>query len=959
MVFLAANLAFGQTSTRQALEKGEKWFYKENKDSALYYANLAMKLSEEQDFEERFDASRFFCDVYFNFDYDSTTIFKLNQQLLEECLDQKDFQRASLIIRDLGSYLRRLGYYSEAHQAYQKLLALGQETDDAEMVAAAYNALGVVDYYTGNHFKALINYEKALQQYLGLKDTFLISKAYNNIAIIYKNQKDYPKAIEYYHKAIQMLDTTNGKNRNRLVNRWYNLSRAYKDAGNFDSAAWAIQFMMEIDREKASYDDLVHDLMLLAEVRMKAGNFQVALNLADSALRLTELHNLNEVLGLVYQKTGWIYEAMGSFDSTILFYERAEPYYQSSNFLAEKGEFYLNKARVFVATQQWDSAIVNASICREIFSEIRLKEFLADAHDMLYQSYKGKGNYAMALQFLEKHKAYEDSLFSEDKSIEIGRLQNQIQLSQQEVENQKLRNENLAQQTTIQQQYIFLLLIIAILVIAILLTLLFFRAAKIRKSLINRIKEQKDQIHHQAEKLRALDRTKTNFFTNISHDLRSPLTLIMGHLDLVMEDPNQKLSTESKNHLEISYRNSKKLWHMAEEIRDLTRLEAGKLKLKTQFVKIEPYLNLLVKMFSSSADQKNILLTFTSNVSDETLVKIDPYQFEKVIYNLLSNAVRFTAPGGNIWVILEKQDKEILIHVKDDGQGIDPQQIPYVFDRFYQSDNREPHEHEGLGIGLALSKEIVQLHHGVIDADSTPEKGSTFTITLPHDEKVWVSDTMILPESHYLSENFAIPRTLPLEQELSIQKMKDAAGILIVEDHREIRNFLKSIIGEKYIVYTANNGRDALKILKVKAIDLVVTDLMMPYMDGFELIDHLQKDAQLNKIPILIVSARTNEEDKLSLIEKGAEAILPKPFQAKELLLRVANILKRQTKVSNQKLLELYQPSHDAKGFEEEILKKVEQLILERIDDASLSVMDLADVLAASERKVFRLIKFQ
>ncbi|WP_420316000.1 response regulator [Ekhidna sp.] len=618
---------------------------------------------------------------------------------------------------------------------------------------------------------------------------------------------------------------------------------------------------------------------------------------------------------------------------------------------------YYNLCRIYNDLNQHDQALTYGLKGYNLSKENNFINEVEGISKELSEVYEKTNNSTKALFYFKEYVSAKDSLFNEEKNQEIGRLESQFELNKSLYENQLKEKENLIlkEEAIISEQKIRTQGILIIGAIIIVVLLLVFAIL-----LRNQLRERKillKKIEGQAAKLKELDQAKTRFFANISHDLRSPLTLILGSLDKITERDYEVLDKESKDLLETGIKNGKRLLYLADEIMDLTRLEEGKVQLELQYVKIVPYLRLLTKMFSSAADIKSIELKFTSQAEDETTLQIDPHQFEKIIYNLLSNGIKFTPERGVVDVELGTDKNHLKISIADSGPGIPKESLDLIFDRYYQSSEAST-SLAGVGIGLALVKELVELHGGSIEAVSN-EKGSVFTIRFPFKKNDWISKAIVPERSLDVVTKNSLWMDLQDEKErLQIPGLKtakeNAKAVLIVEDHKELRSYLQSILSSDYRVYLAANGSSALDILQSEKIDLILTDLMMPYMDGFELVDHLKKDKELKKIPVVVVSARTDKKEKLNLISKGAEDVISKPFDKEELVLKIQNILERDWD-SSKVLSKLY--GETAEEFEKNIMHRLESLIVKRIDDPHLSVLDLADEMAASERKVYRLIK--
>ena len=554
---------------------------------------------------------------------------------------------------------------------------------------------------------------------------------------------------------------------------------------------------------------------------------------------------------------------------------------------------------------------------------------------------------------------------NEENNLIVSELNKKYETERQLLENENLKAQAEVTQATIARQNVVIMAVIITALLIAALALLTYRAFLIRKKQKEQAERDRDIIKKQSDRLIELDEFKSRFFQNISHDLRSPLTLILGAIEGIQTDDHNYLSDKARNLLTVGYKNGKRLLFMADEIRELTQLEEGKLQLKPYWVKIVPYLTLLTKMFSSAAEQKSIQLSFESDVTDDQLLYIDPYQFEKIIYNLLSNAIRHTPAKGQITVSLAAHTStSLMLSVKDNGAGIPEKSIPYVFDRYYQPKGAVYQSKEGLGIGLALVRELVELHNGKIEVTSYEGVGSDFRITLP----LASTDQLvagIVPEnltySKELSEMLAALENRELETpvlQVQFSDIESQKVILIVEDHPEVRKYISDIIDPFFQVLEAPDGQQALNILAKEHVDLIITDLMMPWLDGFELLEHLKNDDRLSGIPALVVSARTDEKDMIEVLSKGVNDFMSKPFKRNELLLRIKNLFDAQQRwdsksrealiINNQQKLE---------DIEKGIVEKLKQIVVKRISDPNLSVSDLAYEISASERKLYRLIK--
>lgn len=412
----------------------------------------------------------------------------------------------------------------------------------------------------------------------------------------------------------------------------------------------------------------------------------------------------------------------------------------------------------------------------------------------------------------------------------------------------------------------------------------------------------------QAERLLALDRQKTEFFQNISHEFRTPLTLMMGPLEAAANSETGLPPEQAA----IALRNSRRLLRMVNQLLDLHRLDAGKMQPRFRPCRLEDLLRQIIDAFHPYCERKG--LSLNANLQECPSVYIDLEKFDKVLYNLFSNAMKFTASGGEIAVGAKHVGGYCLIQIADTGIGIPPDQIPYLFDRFRQGDSATDRAYEGSGLGLAVAKELVEMHGGQITVDSVQEEGSTFTIWLPTgcahlppenvievpaESEIAGADVELADLETELQDS-ATPTDAPSPSTDNIPNLEMAAEpenpeqkkILFVDDNADLRTYVASILkGEGYQVLLARNGAEGIQVTHNYHPDLIVADLMMPVVSGLDMISMLREEERFKGIPIVLLTAKVNEDTRIEGVEKGADAYLSKPFNDRELLAEVRNLL--------------------------------------------------------------------
>ena len=435
--------------------------------------------------------------------------------------------------------------------------------------------------------------------------------------------------------------------------------------------------------------------------------------------------------------------------------------------------------------------------------------------------------------------------------------------------------------------------------------------------------------HQQAQQLLELDHQKTEFFQNLSHEFRTPLTLTIGPLEAAIEK-SQPLPYDQSV---IALRNCRRLLRLVNQLLDIQRLDAGKMQACFRACNLIEFTNQTIEAFRPYCDRKKIHLF--SDFGECPEVYLDLEKFDKVLYNLLSNAMKFTPSNGTITVTLTTgvDKKHCILSVKDTGIGIREDQIPILFDRFRQAEGSVNRSYEGSGLGLALVKELVNLHGGSIAVTSNYGYGASFEISIPiGKEHLPAEQVTSLPADLQISRAFV--ELADLETELSTELNLDdeaiandhandhesediATGkILIVDDNRDLRGYLRRILNQAgYSVVSAHNGAHGYAQAQEHRPDLIVTDLMMPQVSGLDLIAMIRADGQLSGIPIILLTAKANEETRIEGTEMGADGYLAKPFNDRELLAEVRNLLALKTNERRVAQLNLYLTESVLKRF--------------------------------------------
>jgi signal transduction histidine kinase/class 3 adenylate cyclase len=404
-----------------------------------------------------------------------------------------------------------------------------------------------------------------------------------------------------------------------------------------------------------------------------------------------------------------------------------------------------------------------------------------------------------------------------------------------------------------------------------------------------------------------LDKQKTLLFQNISHEFRTPLTLILGPLHSSLDNGQDQYTPITAAQTQIMLRNAKRLLRLINQLLDLSKLEAGKMKVKARKTNLVRLLRQVSCSFESLAARHQVQFDCVSS-SETVEVYFDQEKIEKVFYNLLSNAFKVTGPGGKIRVAITTTDTEARVRVTDTGRGIPADQLPFIFERFRQVDGSSTREFEGTGIGLSIVKEYVDLHRGTIEVESEMNLGTSFVIAIPLGKEHFSSDEItghkildMIEAGEEFDEEDAIrdPAVTPEEwiirdepETMTPVLSEDAETILIVEDNQDMRSYIRQVLQPFFYLEEAADGEEGLRKARELKPDLILSDVMMPKMDGYEMIRALAADPRTVDIPIIVLTAKASEDMKIEGLREGAHDFLSKPFNPKELLARISNLIR-------------------------------------------------------------------
>jgi signal transduction histidine kinase/DNA-binding response OmpR family regulator len=798
-----------------------------------------------------------------------------------------------------------------------KALQLYEEAENDRKIAVTLGYVALA-YGAQSNFSTSLEYQfRALKKFEQLKDKQMIARTLLRIGGVYSTLGD-AKATTYDLDALKRYEELGDKQ--GIAFCYDDLGNSYYQQGEYERSLDYFLKALKLNRELGSLRHLQLEIGYIGSTYLALGNSPLALAYAFEALKLSE--ESHDRFGIIssFADVGRAYlglakgEYGGALPDSLRGTNRDE--------FLKRSIIYLDKAKV--ANDDHSN--------RQLYYET-LKT-LSEAYDM-------RGDHKEALESYKLFSAIKDSIFSDDNKLKIARQETkrESELKEKQIEINKLSKANANTRVVLLLIGIGVLLVVTVVVFRInkRLTTEKKTSDKLRADLQETL-EEKTQL---VQTLSDSADMKSKFFANISHELRTPVTILTGMLDLM----KQKETGADRNKLEIALGNSRRLQMMVEEMLDISKLERSDSVARYQIKDIAPIVRRIAFSLSSYIEQSKIGFSFESVGVEGVLVATDEEKLEKVITNLIYNAIKFNREAGSIKVLvtLSKDKKWVNIVVSDTGAGIDENDLPHIFERYYQSGS-DSDKARGMGIGLSLVREFTQLLGGNVSVTSKLGEGTSFTLQYPVFEGA-VKETLADLEDvtiPVVDLHFSNPYT-----------------ILIVEDNAEMRFYFKETLSGNVTLVEMGNGKKALEWLTNNHADLVISDIMMPEMDGREFISILKNDDKLKKTPIIAISALSDQPNQLSLLQLGIDDYIVKPFNPIELRIRVRNLL------NNLEERKIYEQHHQAEpddisghGMEAaEFKAKLKEYVLARMKKHEVTVYDVAYEFSLGERQLHRLAK--
>lgn len=842
---------------------------------------------------------------------------RLSQQVENGSVKNKD-----RFYRDAANFYNRLGDYTKESHNLKKLIPFLPKKSDT--LYAVLIRLGMAQLNSGKFESSKRCFERCIAYYTK-QNTDAAGKAanrdgkiksYNGLASVLVANGDCSNAIDFYYKSINLLEST--KDYLQLSRTYSNLSIAYTCLGEKRKS-------MEVRKKSYHFALLSDDEEEIHFGRLNMGGAYNALEQLDSALYYLKLaepyfeEQFNaQILNAIYNELGAVYSKSGQN-------EQAEAYYLKSIKLLKSGGFdfalpgtLANYGNVLLAKGNYTKGI---EACREALSiakKIQYTEVQMIACDCLYQNFKSTNATDSALFYLENKLLLKDSIANAE--LQKASLRKELENTHSKEKQGIISSANKELSQVVNFRNV-LIVGIGILLLALAILLFSFRQKKRSVAYIQREKQYLDDLVH-----------------NLVHEFRTPLTLIKGPAE-------ELLRTDKSNALlQLVNKNGERLLDLVNQVLDFSKIKAGKMALSEEITDVHVFLSGTVELFVPLAQAKNINLKYRNDL-EHSVVLIDSDKLFKVVSNLLSNAVKYSREGDTILLRVAHENKKLVLTIEDTGIGIPPNELKNVFRKFYQVDATLTRKEEGTGLGLAFVDELVQLMKGSIRLESVLNKGTTVTVSFPYK-----TATLLQPAVSHVPQ----PAAIPIEQHEAAE-VENPFTVLVIEDNADLQSFLRMLlVQEGYEVHIAGDGEQGIEMAIETIPDLIISDVMMPKKDGYQVLKHLKQHEVTEHIPIMLLTAKASFDSMIDGLEIGADDYLAKPFKSQELLLRVNNHIRHQLKI--QQKYQTLSAAKDETIVKHPLIEKIEAIIAQE-DGIHGSVEDLADACAMSRSQLHRKVK--
>jgi signal transduction histidine kinase/DNA-binding response OmpR family regulator len=807
--------------------------------------------------------------------------------------------------------------YYEIKIDHEKTKKLATEALRISKAINFQKGIGWSQKYLGSYYRETGNYAEAsrhafemLRAFEGTSNAKGWGQAYQFLGILNQEARNPDKAAMYHQKSIEVFQRANLKL--DLSFAYNSLGALYIDLQQYDTAL-KYQFKSLALRQELKYEDHLFIYANIATTYVLKGDYDHALEYFRKELpRMQNSYNKSGAAS-AYLALGDLYQRMGD---------------------------YPNAERFMV------KAI-------DLVQGLRHHKILSEAYLKFTRLEKERKNYKQALAYQELSDQYKDSIFAEIKVKQMAELEARYQSEQKDQAIQSLRQQRQIQ--NLKQGYLFGSLLVLMVIFVVL-----FIVQRSHHKKVNALLDVQRALNN---KLQDADKVKSKFFANISHEFRTPLTLILAPIDAKLA--SARLNPFDRKSFQLIRRNALRLLTLINQLLDLSKLDARKMELSVQSGDLEKFISILAASFDSLAERRGI--QFQKQIQlDKKENWYDADKLEKIINNLLFNAIKFTPAGGTVTLQASTiSSTDIEITVMDTGRGIPKDEQEYIFSPFYQSRYWEDEDQQGTGLGLSLVKELVKLYGGTLSLDSEVDKGTTLSMVLPSAKEQFPIEAIQrhIPSWHIVEGQFAANKFIEGQNTETDEVASSSQGtdsILIIEDSQDLREYIASLLKDDYSVLTAKDGEEGFVVAAEQMPSLILSDIMMPKLNGIELTEKIKTDERTSHIPVVLLTAKADESSKIEGLQTGADDYLAKPFSIAELKVRISNLIEQRKKLALLYRVTLAEPAAlptAEPSMDEKFLARVRRVVEAHMSDNSFGVEAMAQEVHLSRAQLFRKLK--
>ena len=819
--------------------------------------------------------------------------------------------------------------------------------EDELAMSVLYKELGERMRVSSDFSKAIAYHQQGLLSAYKIKDTIGITQALNNLGTDFRRIGALPEASDYHYQALQMAEAfslrngpTGRKNRVIAIN---GIGNIYLSAGSYEEAERSFREALKEEKMLNSHVGQAINYANLGAIFEEKQMYDSAFFYYQRSMEHNVLAKSLMGIGLCHIHIGNIYELQQQYDKAehtyLLAYDIMSDLTDTWHWL----EAALALARINLLIGDFVESKSYIVLANNAAYEIHSPEHLSKVYNLLHEYNLKMGNFAGALNDYKISMAFQDSIQNIEKLNKVTdmRLKYERDKNRQFISELNLKNE---METSQKRTILYASFIFVVLLILLLVTLMY--------AYLQRTKSNKA--------LRNLNRIRTNFFTNVTHEFRTPLTVILG-LSNHMQTEKRLSQAETKSYLKAIDRQGAHLLSLVNQLLSMSRINAGMDTPEWQKGNIVVYLQMVIDSFRLYAKSKHIQLIFTYN---EPVIEMDfvSYYMDDIMQNLLSNAIKFSHSGSTISIqLVTAKQRDVILTVTDHGKGISEKEIEHIFDLFYQGTQSD--KNNGSGIGLSYCRQLVEMMHGKIEVESEEGKGTLFTVTLPLRQSVeanlplWnihqpetFSPVRVIPEMEYPDNGFN-----ESNYGERISGTDRRSTVLIIEDNEDVVLYIKALLSARYNVFAERDGVEGLERASELMPDIIISDIMMPNKDGLTLCREIRSSVLLNHIPVILLTAKGTQEDRLRGLQHGADAYIRKPFHLNELLIQIETLIENR-RLLKEKYMRAIQKGEVSQGKDAgmEFLQKATDIVYSEMQNSHFSTVTLAERLCVSPSQLNR-----